>query len=865
MRNQVLKTILIIVVFTAYAHSAVWYVYDGASGTGTSWANAYGSIQSAINAASAGDEILVGYGSSPPTTYTIGSQLDINDKNVKITSASYDNDNSYASAQYDSSKVIISGGGSCRLFYIHGGAVTSATVIRGFKLTNGNATGSEFGGAIYCNSGADPTITNCWITGNVVNANSRGRGGGIASEDVTVTITNNLIEYNISREDDGGTSGLNGGWGGGLYIQGGSATITGNIIRNNTANNDAHGEGSGGGIYTYNNWTTISNNTIQNNTACVGDGRGYGGGICHGGNGGHTVENNTISNNVANSGPAEGHGGGMYVFAGDNQTVTIQYNTFKSNTAATAAASWANDHYGGAIFTDRGNCTIKYNIFDSNVCLSATDDATNNAWGGAAYLKNGTIENNVFSNNANRTVAGTAGGGSGVYFAYNNWPSSFINNAFINHNEEHSDKIAVYAKDFTFNISNCGFHNNTNNFGGDAGDGGSNIFSDPKFTDTTSSDFSLLYNSPYIEAGSGDYSYDEDSNHDYGWKKDIGAEEYSGTRVSVAISATGTVYFGGKVRAKANVTTQGTLSNLDITVHENDTHSNAGSSVSRWYSITATGSDATVDVTLSYKDSELNGETEASLGMWRWTGSNWDGPKAASASSTTDNWITCTGQSSFSDWILSDAQNESSLPVCLSDFSVLTTHSGIQLYWTTESEVDNLGFFLDRKQLGSDWFEIASYLTTESLKGHGSTNQAHGYTYLDTKIDAGIRYDYRLRDVDYSGKETIHSDQIVSVTSQQSSSTRPDKPGIVQAYPNPFNPSTSLHVNIVEPGLIELAIYDSRGREVRTLHNGFHQSGQIDFAWDGKDNGGKNLDVGVYLCAFRQGTKLSTHKLALIK
>jgi len=167
----------------------------------------------------------------------------------------------------------------------------------------------------------------------------------------------------------------------------------------------------------------------------------------------------------------------------------------------------------------------------------------------------------------------------------------------------------------------------------------------------------------YIDAGADTLVYDQTTNHNMGWVVDIGANEYTGTRVLKSINGTGEYYFGGQVRAKINVTTPGSLSEIDVTVHPGETHTYASASLQRWYEITSTGSGATFDITLSYKDTELNGEVESDLNLWRWDGASWNGPGLSSDTSTINNWLTVTGQTSFGDWVISDADDPGALPV----------------------------------------------------------------------------------------------------------------------------------------------------------------------------------------------------------
>ena len=108
------------------------------------------------------------------------------------------------------------------------------------------------------------------------------------------------------------------------------------------------------------------------------------------------------------------------------------------------------------------------------------------------------------------------------------------------------------------------------------------------------------------------------------------------------------------MKAKVNVTTLGTLSEIDMVVHPGETYPSAPTSVSRWYDIDHEGAGMEFDLTLSYLESELNGRDESSLCMWRWSGTSWDGPKTYSSRDLTQNWITVAAQTNFSDWILTD-------------------------------------------------------------------------------------------------------------------------------------------------------------------------------------------------------------------
>ena len=77
------------------------------------------------------------------------------------------------------------------------------------------------------------------------------------------------------------------------------------------------------------------------------------------------------------------------------------------------------------------------------------------------------------------------------------------------------------------------------------------------------------------------------------------------------------------------------------------------------------------------------------------------------------------------------------------------------------------------------------------------------------------------------------------------------QPTVVQLlgnYPNPFNPQTRVVYELPADGHIELTIYDLRGRLQRVLLRGERGAGRHETVWDGRDDTGRTVPSGVYLC-----------------
>ena len=93
------------------------------------------------------------------------------------------------------------------------------------------------------------------------------------------------------------------------------------------------------------------------------------------------------------------------------------------------------------------------------------------------------------------------------------------------------------------------------------------------------------------------------------------------------------------------------------------------------------------------------------------------------------------------------------------------------------------------------------------------------------------------------------------------------KPGIISksAYPNPFNPTTTINFNLSNSQNISVKIYNIMGQEVKELFSGFKTAGIVSLVWDGKDIRGEQVSTGVYFCNIRSEDKQQTVKMTVLK
>jgi len=85
------------------------------------------------------------------------------------------------------------------------------------------------------------------------------------------------------------------------------------------------------------------------------------------------------------------------------------------------------------------------------------------------------------------------------------------------------------------------------------------------------------------------------------------------------------------------------------------------------------------------------------------------------------------------------------------------------------------------------------------------------------------------------------------------------------AYPNPFNPTTTIRYTIPENNKVIIKIFDQSGRQVNQLVSAKQNAGEYTVQWNGRDDTGRQLASGLYFCQIRSVDFSRTFKLILLK
>jgi len=212
---------------------------------------------------------------------------------------------------------------------------------------------------------------------------------------------------------------------------------------------------------------------------------------------------------------------------------------------------------------------------------------------------------------------------------------------------------------------------------------------------------------------------------------------------------------------------------------------------------------------------------------------------------TVNDTLATSGTASVSDVQWTEGMVEIPVPIQLARFTV-TKWDGesVRLEWTTLSETNNFGFYVQRK--GPDDREF-SELPGAFVAGHGTTVVPQKYSFLDISGSADACW-YRLKQVDLDG--VVHLSEPVQVGAVTSvPEVIPTSSGLDQNYPNPFNPVTTIGYTIagtgheaLGTGRVRLSVYDLLGREVAVLVDEERAPGSYKVKFDGT-----RLSSGVYI------------------
>jgi subtilisin-like proprotein convertase family protein len=198
------------------------------------------------------------------------------------------------------------------------------------------------------------------------------------------------------------------------------------------------------------------------------------------------------------------------------------------------------------------------------------------------------------------------------------------------------------------------------------------------------------------------------------------------------------------------------------------------------------------------------------------------------------------------------------LPIQLALFTGDIVNNEIKLDWSTVSEVNNYGFYVERR---SEHDAVFTELPGSFIAGNGTTLEGKNYSWTDRTAGPDVYY-YRLRQVDLDGGATYSYEIVVDAASVlgADNGTAPARYSLGQNYPNPFNPTTTISYSLAAASDVSMRLYNSLGEEVATILQGYMSAGPHSVAVDAF-----NLPSGVYHYRLTAGAFSETRKMLLVR
>ncbi len=204
-------------------------------------------------------------------------------------------------------------------------------------------------------------------------------------------------------------------------------------------------------------------------------------------------------------------------------------------------------------------------------------------------------------------------------------------------------------------------------------------------------------------------------------------------------------------------------------------------------------------------------------------------------------------------------------------YSNVQTDLPNQDYVGIRNSVTISGYVRNNVNIGIGGVDVAfsngGATVTTNATGHYLTSVSSGWGGTSTATKTGwaftpTSYTYppvtaNQTDQDYEGRDVILA--VNDINSLPTDFT------VLPAYPNPFNPSTTISYGLGSDSYVSIQIYDITGQLITTLLNGDQHQGWHSVIWNGTNNHDAQVPAGIYLSRIASDNEVKTTKLMLLK
>lgn len=185
----------------------------------------------------------------------------------------------------------------------------------------------------------------------------------------------------------------------------------------------------------------------------------------------------------------------------------------------------------------------------------------------------------------------------------------------------------------------------------------------------------------------------------------------------------------------------------------------------------------------------------------------------------------------------------------LRSFTCQQSESGIEVAWRVSEPAGCSDFALSRRECCSDRFVEIGILPL--------TDDGLSFKFLDHSAEIGVEYSYRVGLLENGMFKTLF--ETGPVARVRAALT------LMQNSPNPFNPSTKIEWRLDARCPVRLEVFNTEGRSVALLVNGFRDAGDHEIIWNGAGPSGEPVASGVYMYRLTAGKRSMTKKMVLLR
>ena len=140
---------------------------------------------------------------------------------------------------------------------------------------------------------------------------------------------------------------------------------------------------------------------------------------------------------------------------------------------------------------------------------------------------------------------------------------------------------------------------------------------------------------------------------------------------------------------------------------------------------------------------------------------------------------------------------------------------------------------------------------TATVNVYVKKDSAQGTPLENIKVDALHKTNSEHNRTEYTNSSGLATFGDIYTIVKADDTNIPTGYDLVQNFPNPFNPSTTIRFGVARPIDVNVTIYNILGEQVKTLVSERVQPGFYQTEWDGTDESGMGVASGLYLATMK--------------